>query len=228
MREDLDATRRAPHGGDRSASSWSSPTCPATTSSSCRCPNHPKDEACGKRHVPFSNELWIEREDFMEMPVEGLPSPDRRAAKCACAASASSDATNVVKDGGAREANCIARSIPNRAPAWKAPTARSRAPSTGCARKHAVAAEFRLYDRLFTVAESGQRGRRQELQRLPQSAVAAGRQRLCRTGGRRRRAGAVFPVRASWAISSPTATTTAPAAPVFNRSVTLRDTWAGK
>lgn len=30
--------------------------------------NNPEDESTGKRKVPFSRELWIEREDFMENP----------------------------------------------------------------------------------------------------------------------------------------------------------------
>ncbi|HJU38823.1 MAG TPA: glutamine--tRNA ligase, partial [Tahibacter sp.] len=35
-------------------------------------PNHPKNEAFGTRTVPFSRELWIEREDFMEVPPKGF------------------------------------------------------------------------------------------------------------------------------------------------------------
>ena len=31
--------------------------------------NNPEDESAGKRNVPFSGELYIEREDFMEEPV---------------------------------------------------------------------------------------------------------------------------------------------------------------
>jgi len=34
-------------------------------------PNHPKDETFGKRHVPFSREIWIERDDFAEVPPKG-------------------------------------------------------------------------------------------------------------------------------------------------------------
>ncbi|HVB84904.1 MAG TPA: glutamine--tRNA ligase/YqeY domain fusion protein [Rhodanobacteraceae bacterium] len=34
--------------------------------------NHPKDDTLGTRAVPFSRELWIEREDFMETPVKGF------------------------------------------------------------------------------------------------------------------------------------------------------------
>jgi len=34
-------------------------------------PNHPKDETLGQRHVPFSREVWIERDDFAEIPPKG-------------------------------------------------------------------------------------------------------------------------------------------------------------
>ncbi|MGH8029231.1 MAG: glutamine--tRNA ligase/YqeY domain fusion protein [Arenimonas sp.] len=35
-------------------------------------PNHPKDPAQGERQVPFARELWIEREDFAEVPPPGF------------------------------------------------------------------------------------------------------------------------------------------------------------
>ncbi|TCO80986.1 glutaminyl-tRNA synthetase [Plasticicumulans lactativorans] len=35
-------------------------------------PNHPKDEALGERQVPFTRELWIDREDFAEHPPKGF------------------------------------------------------------------------------------------------------------------------------------------------------------
>jgi glutaminyl-tRNA synthetase len=34
-------------------------------------PNHPQKPEMGKRQVPFSGELWIEREDFQEAPPKG-------------------------------------------------------------------------------------------------------------------------------------------------------------
>ncbi len=34
-------------------------------------PNHPQQPELGKRALPFSGELWIEREDFQETPVKG-------------------------------------------------------------------------------------------------------------------------------------------------------------
>ncbi len=37
----------------------------------CEVPNHPQKPDWGRRSVPFSRELWIEREDFMETPAKG-------------------------------------------------------------------------------------------------------------------------------------------------------------
>ncbi len=39
-------------------------------SEDCFAPNHPLKDELGKRTVQLSKELWIEREDFMEVPVE--------------------------------------------------------------------------------------------------------------------------------------------------------------
>lgn len=43
---------------------------PEGESEDCFAPNHPLKEELGKRVVKLSKELWIEREDFMEVPVE--------------------------------------------------------------------------------------------------------------------------------------------------------------
>ena len=37
----------------------------------CEAPNHPQKPDWGRRPVPFSRELWIEREDFAETPPKG-------------------------------------------------------------------------------------------------------------------------------------------------------------
>ncbi|MEI7679374.1 MAG: glutamine--tRNA ligase/YqeY domain fusion protein [Betaproteobacteria bacterium] len=37
----------------------------------CQAPNHPQQPELGKRAVPFSKELWIEREDFSQTPPKG-------------------------------------------------------------------------------------------------------------------------------------------------------------
>ncbi len=44
---------------------------PEGQSELCQAPNHPLKAELGKRDMPFTRELWIEREDFMETPVKG-------------------------------------------------------------------------------------------------------------------------------------------------------------
>ena len=44
---------------------------PEGESEECFAPNHPQKPEAGKRAMPFSRELWIEREDFMEVPAKG-------------------------------------------------------------------------------------------------------------------------------------------------------------
>ena len=44
---------------------------PVGQSEDCFAPNHPLKPELGKRAMPFGRELWIEREDFMEVPSKG-------------------------------------------------------------------------------------------------------------------------------------------------------------
>ena len=45
---------------------------PADKVEDCFAPNHPQQPELGKRVVPLTKELWIEREDFMEVPSKGF------------------------------------------------------------------------------------------------------------------------------------------------------------
>ncbi|MFZ3087727.1 MAG: glutamine--tRNA ligase/YqeY domain fusion protein [Methylotenera sp.] len=45
---------------------------PGNQSEDCFAPNHPLKPELGKRTVQLSKELWIEREDFMEVPSKGF------------------------------------------------------------------------------------------------------------------------------------------------------------
>jgi len=45
---------------------------PEGESEECNAPNHPLHPELGTRSMPFSRELWIEREDFMEEPIKGF------------------------------------------------------------------------------------------------------------------------------------------------------------
>ena len=115
-------------------------------------PNHPKDESFGTRVVPFSREVWIEREDFAEVPPKGfkrlVPGGEVRLrgigiVRC----------EEAVKDasGHVTELHCSLD-----------PESRHGLP--GADRKvkgtihwvsawHAIEAEVRLYDRLFDAAD---------------------------------------------------------------------------
>ncbi len=44
---------------------------PESQTENCLAPNHPQKPELGKREIPFSNELWIEREDFQVAPPKG-------------------------------------------------------------------------------------------------------------------------------------------------------------
>jgi glutaminyl-tRNA synthetase len=44
---------------------------PADKEELCEAPNHPQKPEWGKRALPFSRELWIEREDYMDVPTKG-------------------------------------------------------------------------------------------------------------------------------------------------------------
>jgi glutaminyl-tRNA synthetase len=187
-------------------------------------PNHPKDESFGTREVPFARELWIEREDFAEVPPKGwkrlVPGGEVRLrgvgiVKC----------EEVLKDaaGNITELRCTL-------------DPESRAGLPGADRKvkgtihwvsapHAVAAELRVYDRLFNVAapdaeDDGQPWTSHinpEAKRVvrgwiePAAAQAEPEQRY-----QFERLGYFVADRVEHRAD----------APVFNRVVTLRDTWA--
>jgi glutaminyl-tRNA synthetase len=112
-------------------------------------PNHPQKPDWGKRQVPFSRELWIEKEDFQETPEKGFfrlfPGNEVRlrfgyVVKCLG-----------IKDG---VLHCTYH-----------PDSRSGSPGADnykvkgnihwVSAKHAFAAKVKLYDRLFRVPEPG-------------------------------------------------------------------------
>ncbi len=114
--------------------------------------NHPKDESRGTRAVPFSRELWIEREDFMEVPPKGyhrlVPGGEVRLrgvgiVRC----------TDVIKND-AGEISAVHGTLDD-STRHGMPGADRKIKGTihWVSAAHAIAAETRLYDRLFTVAD---------------------------------------------------------------------------
>ena len=116
--------------------------------------NNPEDPAAGSRKVPFSRELWIEREDFLENPPKKFYrlSPGREvrlryAYLVTC--------TDVVKDaaGEVVEVRCTYDPATR---GGSAPDGRSpKATLHWVSAAHAVEAEVRLYGHLFVRPDPG-------------------------------------------------------------------------
>ena len=182
--------------------------------------NNPEDPAAGTRPVPFARELYIERDDFMEAPppkffrlAPGREVRLRYAYLITCKEVAKNAAGEVV------ELRCTYD------PATRggdAPDGRKvRGTLHWVAAAHAVPAEVRLYDALFTETEPGKHG--DVLADLnPRSLEALTDCRLELSLA----AASAEPVqfeRQGYFCRDRDSTA---ARPVFNRTVALRDTWA--
>ncbi len=188
--------------------------------------NHPKDESLGERSIPFSREIWIEREDFAEVPPKGFKRLTvggdvrlRGAGIVRCDEAIKDAAGNVV------ELHCTLD--PESRPGMEGANRKIKGTIHWVSAKHAIPAEIRLYDRLFSVPDpdddAGGKTYRDHLN--PDS--------------RRTVTGYVEPAAAGAAPEQSfqferlgyfvaDRRDHRPGAPVFNRSVTLRDTWAQK
>jgi glutaminyl-tRNA synthetase len=187
-------------------------------------PNHPKDEAFGTREVPFARDVLIEREDFAEVPPKGfkrlVPGGEVRLRgvgiiRC----------DEVVKDaaGAITELRCTL----DPASRHGLPGADRKVKGTihWVSARHAIRAEVRLYDRLFDAADPDAEsdgktwldhinpGSRHSVTGYlePSLRDAAPEQRF-----QFERSGYFVADRHDHASAHP----------VFNRTVTLRDTWS--
>ena len=188
--------------------------------------NHPKDASQGERSIPFSRELWIEREDFEEIPPPGFKRMTvggdvrlRGAGIIRC--------DGVVKDVSGRIVELRCTLDPHSRPGMEGANRKVKGTIHWVSAAHATAAEIRLYDRLFTVANPDN--------------DEAGKSYVDHLNADSRRvvAGYIEPAAASAAPEHSVQFERLgyfvadrydhrPDAPVFNRSVTLRDTWGSK
>jgi glutaminyl-tRNA synthetase len=184
--------------------------------------NNPEDASAGTRAVPFARELWIERDDFMEEPAPkffrlapGREVRLRNAYFIRC--------DEVVKDASGRvvEIRC------SHDPATRGGDApdgrRPRATLHWVSAAHAVPAEVRLYDHLFRSPYPGAEGGDLFADLNPDSETIL-------EGCLLEPSLADLPVgetvqfeRLGYFCADPDST---PGAPVFNRTLTLKDTWA--
>jgi glutaminyl-tRNA synthetase len=183
--------------------------------------NNPEDPSAGTRRMPFSRVLYIERDDFMEQPPKKFfrlsPGSEVRLRyayilKC----------ESVVKDAAGEITELRCTYDPD---SLNGPTAARRVKGTihWVSAGHAVDAEVRLYDRLFTSADPGEGGRDPLTNLNPHSL-----ERL--TGCRVEPSLATAPPGARFQFERQgyfcVDPDSRPGAPVFNRTVTLKDTWA--
>ena len=182
--------------------------------------NNPEDPSAGTRRVPFSRELFIERDDFMEDPPKkffrlapGREARLRGAYFVTC--------TSVVKDasGAITELRCTYD------PATRggdAPDGRKvKATLHWVSAPTALDAEVRLYDRLFTVEQPGaDRDYREDINPESLRVVTGKLEPSAATA----KPGDRFQFeRLGYFCVDPY---TRDAQLVFNRTVTLKDTWA--
>jgi glutaminyl-tRNA synthetase len=184
--------------------------------------NNPEDPAAGTRKVPFSGVLYIEQDDFREDPPKkffrlapGREVRLRNAYLITC--------RDVVKDdtGAIVELRCTYD------PATRggdAPDGRKvKSTLHWVSAEHAARAEVRLYDRLFQVEAPGA-GEADFLTEINPHSLEVVTDCRVEPSLLSAQAGSRFQFeRLGYFIVDPD---TRPGAPVFNRTVTLKDTWA--
>ena len=183
--------------------------------------NNPEDEAAGKRSVPFGRRLFIERADFMEDPPKkffrlgpGREVRLRYAYFITC--------QSVEKDADGNITRLICTYDPETRGGHAPDGRKVKGTIHWVSAKHAVDAEVRLYDRLFTEPEPEAAGDFLECLNADSLKVVTGKLEPSLAelpAGERvqfERLG----------YFTPDAKGTAPEKPVFNRIVGLRDSWA--
>ncbi|MBN2839658.1 MAG: glutamine--tRNA ligase/YqeY domain fusion protein [Coriobacteriia bacterium] len=185
-------------------------------------PNSPEDPDAGTRMVPFSRELWIERDDFMEDPPKkffrlapGREVRLRSAYFITC--------TDVVKDADGRVTELRCTYDPDTRGGSSPDGRKVKATLHWVSAAHAVSAEVRLYDHLFVDAHPGSDGR-ELFEGLASDSEIIIRDAMLEPALAETSVGQTVQFeRLGYFCLDPDST---PGAPVFNRTLTLKDTWA--
>lgn len=189
----------------------------------CFAPNHPQKPELGKRAVPLTRELWIERDDFMETPAKGyfrlFPGNSVRlrygyVVKCkSCEKDAKGNVIAVHCD-----------YVPDTKSGTEgAERVKVKGAIHWLSARHSNAGEVRIYDRLFRVPHAGRdrdfiddvnpdskRVITAQLESALKNAKPEERMQFERHG-----------------YFCADMRDSRPGAPVFNRTVALRDSWTG-
>jgi glutaminyl-tRNA synthetase len=184
--------------------------------------NNPEDASAGTRKVPFSRVLYIERDDFMENPPKKFfrLSPGREVRlRCAYFLKC----TGVVKDPATGEIVELRATYDPASRGGDSPDGRKvKATLHWVSADHATDAEVRLYDRLFTHEDPASTP--DVLAHLNPQSLSTIRAAKVEPSLAAAPAGAQYQFeRVGYFAVDPDSK---PGAPVFNRTVSLRDTWA--
>jgi glutaminyl-tRNA synthetase len=183
--------------------------------------NNPEDENAGKRKIPFSREIFVERDDFAEVPPPKYfrlkPGGEVRLKyayiiKC----------DEVIKDanGNVTELRCTADLESKTGGATSARKIKGTIHWVSVA--HAVDAEVRLYDRLFTEAEPEKDGRDFKSVLNPNSLETVTAKVEPSLNEAKPELRYQFERLAYFTLDKDSA----PGKLVFNRTITLKDAWA--
>ena len=187
--------------------------------------NNPEDPNAGSRKVPFSRAIYIERDDFMENPPKKFfrltPGGEVRLRyayiiKC----------EQVIKDGAGEITELHCTIDPDSKAGGATASRKIKGTIHWVSAEHAVNAEVRLYDRLFTVEEpdGDKEGRDFTTFVNPNSLEVLTNAKLERSLGEAK-AGSRFQFeRMGYFFVDPKDSVAGK--PVFNRTVTLKDAWA--
>jgi glutaminyl-tRNA synthetase len=116
--------------------------------------NNPEDPAAGKREVPFSGSLWIEREDFREEAPRKFFRLKKGGA-VRLRAGYIIDCTDVVKDDDGNITEILCTYDPETKSGASTSDRKVKGTIHWVSADHAAEFEVRLYDRLFTVENPG-------------------------------------------------------------------------
>jgi len=196
---------------------------PAGESEELSFANHPQRPELGLRNVPFSGELFIERDDFQEVPEKGFKrlSPGsevrlRNAYIIRC--------DSFEKDAAGNITTLRCSYDPDTRTGMPGSERKVKGVIHWVSAPHAAVAEVRLYDRLITVANPGGDDWKEELNADSIKIVKDARIEPSLTHAQPE-ACFQFERQGYFCVDRKDS---APGRPVFNRTVTLRDSWGGK
>ncbi|MEI2678925.1 MAG: glutamine--tRNA ligase/YqeY domain fusion protein [Burkholderiaceae bacterium] len=200
----------------------------------CHAPVHPAHPERGQRDFVLTNEVWIEREDFMEVPSKGffrLSPPRNDAAGVAQPGSRSRlkygyviECTGCEKDAAGQVTAVLATLVPDtKSGTPGADVVKVKGVITWVSVATGVAAEVRLYDRLFTEAQPDAGGRDFLTVLNPQSKKIVGAYLESSLATVQTDARFQFERHGYFVADRNDHTAERP---VFNRTTTLKDTWA--